>query len=107
MNEQPQEQKKLKEPGYYTGMGIAIGAGVGVAIGLALGILSLGIAIGAAIGVAIGGVLEQQAKAKGDVRKLSPEEEKRRKKSAMVAFIVGLVSAVLFAILFVTLARGA
>ena len=55
---------KLVEPGYYTGIGIAIGSGLGVALGSTIEKYAF-TGAGVALGLVIGYWLEQKAKKEG------------------------------------------
>ena len=88
--------KKYPE-GHFLGLGIAIGIPLGIPIGLALGNIALGPALGVAIGVSIGVAMEENAKKKRQIRKLTPKEEKARKRNIFIglgALILGLVAGV-------------
>ena len=84
---------KKKEPGHYLGSGIAIGIALGVAYGAALGNMGLGIALGVSIGVAVGTALEEQARKRGELRELTPEEKRKTKLTNQIAVVAGVAVA--------------
>jgi hypothetical protein len=79
-------EKKYAQ-GHWMGIGIAMGLPIGTALFFIADLLTgefgnmffLGPGAGAAIGVSIGAALEERYKKRGQVRELTPEEERSRK----------------------------
>jgi hypothetical protein len=94
--------------GLWMGIGIAIFSGLGVPLALATGnygLMGIGPALGVAFGLSVGQAIENRQKKEGMIRPLT-EEEKKRKKLAVLAglFILSLGVAVFFILFF--LGRG-
>ena len=86
------DEKSKKYPeGHFTGMwmgiGIAIFTGVGVPLSIAtenMGLMGAGPALGVAFGLSVGQGIENKYKKEGRIRPLT-EDEKKRKKMAVLA----------------------
>jgi hypothetical protein len=93
------EEKKYPR-GHWTGIGMAIGIPIGTAIFFVADLLTgefgnmffLGPAIGVAIGVSIGAALEK--KYEKEIRELTPEEERRRRRLISIGLVVLALGAV-------------
>ncbi len=88
--------------GHWMGIGMGIGIPIGVLVFFVADLLTgefgsmfaLGPAIGVAIGVSIGAALEENYKKKGQIRELTPEEEKSRKKLVTLGLVILVVGAI-------------
>ena len=91
-----EEEKKYPEGhfiGIWMGIGIAIFSGIGVPISIATNnnaFMGIGPALGVAFGLSIGQGIENKYKKEGKIRPLT-EEEKKRKKLAVLAGIIMLI----------------
>lgn len=96
-----QEKNKKYPEGHFVGMwmgiGIAIFSGLGIPLSIATGnngLIGIRPALGVSFGLAIGSSIEAKHKEKGEIRPLT-EEEKKRKKTEIIAGIVILSLGVL------------
>ena len=80
--------------GHYMGVGMAIGMSIGLGIGVAMNNIAIGPAIGAGIGVAIGSAMEKQHE--GELRELTEEEKKNKKRAVLVS--IGLLLVGMFVV---------
>ncbi len=88
------EMSRIYPEGTFVSIGVAIGAGLGVPIGLLFGdpaFLGVGVGIGAGLGVAIGAAVEARVKQRGQIRPLSAEERRQRRRWATIALTAGAV----------------
>ena len=100
-----EENNKKYPEGHFVGMwmgiGITIFTGVGVPIAFATGnpgLLGIGPALGVSIGISIGSGIEAKYKKEGKIRPLT-EEEKKRKKTAIIIGVISLVALSLLGLL--------
>ncbi len=97
----PKEKRKYPE-GQWMSIGIAVGLVVGTAIYFIVDILTgefgnlffLGPSVGAGMGVAIGAGLEENFKKKGQIRKLTPQEQKTRMRLVTLGLVILVVGAI-------------
>ena len=91
MEENNKQYPEGRFVGMWMGIGIAIFTGVGVPIAFATGnpgLLGIGPALGVSIGLSIGSGIEAKYKKEGKIRPLTEEERKRKK----IAIIIGVIS---------------
>ena len=91
-----EKEIRKKHPGYPKGYWMNQGIGIGVAIGAGIGVALDNIAIGVGIGIAIGAGIgaEKEKTHKDEIRPMTDEEKKLRKKSIMFitsTLILGLI----------------
>ena len=85
----------------WMGIGIAIFSGFGILISIAtnnLGLIGIGPALGVAFGLSIGQLIETKYKKEGKIRPLT-EDEKRRKKIAVMAALALLILGIIIFLL--------
>ena len=94
--------KKTYPEGHWMGLGIGIGLPIGVAIFFIADLLTgefgsmffLGPGAGVAIGVSIGAALEEKHKKSGQIRELTPQEERRQMRLVLAGLVILAVAAV-------------
>ncbi len=98
-------ETEKKPKGYYIMMGMLIGLPIGVAMSTALGSFAY-IGVGIAIGLPIGVAMEEEAKKKDQIRDVTPDEEKQRKKYLLGAVVlIGVLVLATLAFLFWNMGR--
>jgi hypothetical protein len=94
--------EKKYPKGHWMGIGIAIGIPIGTALFFIADLLTgefgsmffLGPGVGVAIGVSIGAALEERYKKRGQIRELTLQEEKRRRKLVNIGLLILVLGAV-------------
>jgi hypothetical protein len=104
-----EENTKIYPEGHFVrmwmGIGIAVFSAFGIPLSIATenpGFIGIGPALGVSIGLAIGSSIEAKYKREGRIRPLT-EEEKKRKKIAIIIGVVSLVVLSLLGLLFLLL----
>jgi hypothetical protein len=102
---EPTNNKKYPEGhfvGMWMGIGIAIFTGIGIPLSIVThnyGLIGIGPALGIAFGLSIGQAIENKYKKEKKIRPLTEEEKKRKK----IAVIAGLATFTLGVIVFLLL----
>ena len=98
--------KKYPE-GYFVGMwmgiGIAIFAGIGIPLSIVThnyGLIGIGPALGVAFGLSIGQAIENKYKKGNKIRPLTEEEKKRKKIAVIAGLAIFTLGIIVFLLLF-------
>lgn len=105
-----EENNKKYPEGHFVGMWMTIGVGILSGLGIPLsivtgnsGFIGVGPALGVALGLAIGSSIEAKHKKEGKIRPLTEQERKRKKIAIIAGLIILLIGALLGLLLFLKL----
>jgi hypothetical protein len=102
---EPNQDKKYPEGhfiGLWMGITVAVFSGLGIPLAIATGNVSLmgiGPALGAAFGLSIGQLIENKHKKENRIRPLNEEERKRKKTAVLAGLVLMVLGVVIFLIL--------
>lgn len=91
--------------GMWMGIGIAIFSGLGIPLSITTGntgLIGIGPALGVAFGLAIGSSIEAKYKKEGKIRLLTEEEKKRRKTGIIAGIVILSLGVLSFLVLILT-----
>ncbi|MCP4145933.1 MAG: hypothetical protein GY752_11705 [bacterium] len=88
--------------GLWMGIGVAIFSGLGISLSVATnnyGLIGVGPAIGMAFGLSIGQAIENKYKKENKIRPLTEEEKKRRKIAVMAGLAMLILGVIAFSLM--------